>query len=204
MSPDTTAGDDCVICAPVNRDALYLRLIDELTKTAEQVEDDFSLLQASAHMRKLLLDEDPLMHQVNRERRIKVLFTVCAEDPYTAMVLEDGPVFWAWMDGFSPRWALGGKPTETLKLDGFMSKRAARVAGHDISVKELILQVANVEGGIHAGTPKTEVQQKLTEASAAFRVGGASSVARTLRGIADVLVEGLEPLSARVRQDLGD
>lgn len=184
----------------MNRDDLYLRLVEELQRVVETPGDDFDLLQTSAHLRKLLLDEDPLAHQVNRERRLRLRFVASAEDAYTRLVLEDGPSFWAWMDGFSPRLAVRAKETETLTIDQLLAKRAALVAGHDVSVKDVILQVAHVSGGVHAGTPRTELEHRLAEASQALRVGGVSSISRTLRGIADVVVGGLEPLTDQVRR----
>lgn len=186
----------------MNREQLFLRLLQELAALADGISDDFQLLQASGHLRALLLDHDPLMHQMNRDRRLKISFEPSAEDAYTKVVLEDGPVFWAQMDGFSPRLAARPRQSEALKLDGLLAKRAAVVEGEDVSVKDLILQVANVEGGVHPGTPRTDLEQRLSQWSVALRIGGFAAVARTLRGIADVVVQGLEPLAAQVRQDL--
>lgn len=186
----------------MDRDELFLRLHQELTSTADEIRDEYQLLQASAQLRALLLDNDPLMHQVNRDRRLKVTFEPSAEDAYTTVVLQDGPVFWAQLDGFSPRLAARPRPPEILNLDGLLAKRAAVVGGEDVTVKDLILQVANVEGGVHPGVPRTELERCLSEWSAAIRIGGAAAISRTLRGIADVVVQGLEPLAAQVCQDL--
>lgn len=188
----------------MNRDRLFLRLVEELSRTANgDAQDDFELLQASAHLRKLLLDDDPLMHQVNRERRVKITFRAAKEDDYVALVLSDRPSFWAWMDGFSPRMALRPNASvETLKLDRLLAKRAAVIANHDVSVRDVILQIANVSGGVHFGVPRTDVQRRMAETSEFIQVGGVSSVARTLRGVADVVIDGLEPLTAKVRTDL--
>ncbi len=186
----------------MNRDWLFLRLLEELAQIDGGIGDDFQLLRASATLRQLLVDDDPLMHQVNRERRLKVLFTACVEDAYVALLLEDQPTFWAWMDGFSPRYAPAGTRTESLSLKNLLAKRAALVAGENVSVKDLIAQIANVEGGVHAGTPRTDLQRRLSETNVSIRLEGSGAVARTLRGITDVVVQGLQPLADQIRHGL--
>jgi hypothetical protein len=189
----------------MTRDELYVRTLEDVTRIAERPRDEFDLLLASAHLRKLLVDEDPLVHQVNRERRLKLWFEPSAEDAYTVEVMKDDPIFYSPMDGFSPRLDVSPFPVtkETINLPRLLERRVAYVHGQDYSVRDLILQVANVEGGVHAGTPRSEVQKMLATAFPDMLVGGASWAVRCIRGIADVVVLGLEPLTARVRSDLG-
>jgi hypothetical protein len=119
------------------------------------------------------------------------------------MVLGYGPVFWSFMDGFSPRLAARAKKVEALNRAQLLSKRAARVSGQDVTTRDLILQVAHVSGGVHAGSPETDLQRLLAGVSESVRIGGVSAVSRTLRGISDVVVLGLEPLTAEVRRGRG-
>jgi hypothetical protein len=170
----------------VTPDELFLHSVRDLARAAVRVEDEYQMLNVAGVLRKTLLDDHPLVHQVNRSPRRKILFEASSEDtPFVAMILEDGPVFWAWLDALSPVLCTGLKPvTERLTLEQLLKKRAAIVQGHSVSIRELILQIANVAGGVHAGTPKTELEKVLVDASAAIRFGGVSAVERTIRGIA--------------------
>lgn len=87
-----------------------------------------------------------------------------------------------------------------MKLDGFLARRAAFVHGHDVSIKDLILQLANVEGAIHAGSPRDEKQRVLAAASASIRIGGAAMAASTMRGIGWVALEALAPIEAALQR----
>ena len=57
--------------------------------------------------------------------------------------------------------------------------------------REVIKQAANVEGGVHAGTPSTDRERLLSEYNAAIRIGGIAALVRALRAIADVVVQSL-------------
>jgi hypothetical protein len=164
---------------------LNYRLMSELTKITDAPVDDFAYLQASAHIRTRLIDESPLVHQINRSHRMKYAFNPCAESPFITMVQSENPTFWIWMDAISPRFAPPWMAaTERVKLDRFLAKRAAQGHGRDVSVRDLVLQLANIEGGIHAGTPSTELQHRLSAMSETFRVGGAPSGWRGTIGLA--------------------
>lgn len=76
----------------MNRDAIYLKRVEALEQIAAGGCDEFSMLLGSGHLRVLLLDGDPLINQVNRDRRIRVRFQARGEDAYTQMVFEDAPV----------------------------------------------------------------------------------------------------------------
>lgn len=170
-------------------------------RLAEIVTDDFtaySALEASALVRKLLIDASPLLHQVNRQRRKRIVFDVAGNAAYEALVMEDKPVFYAPAGGLSPRLALGMPFQVTpMNLDQFLARRALYVNGHDITVRQVVLQLANVEGGVHAGTPNTEVEKLLNEVNAQLGIGGMGSVAYSMQAIADVVVAALQPLTRR-------
>jgi hypothetical protein len=165
----------------------------------EIVTDDFtgySALEASALVRKLLIDASPLLHQVNRQRRKRIVFEVAGNVAYEALVMEDKPVFYAPAGGLSPRLASGMSfEVASMKLDQFLAHRALYVNGHDITVRHVVLQLANVEGGVHAGTPNTEVEKLLNEVNAQLGIGGMGSVAYSMQAIADVVVAALQPLT---------
>jgi hypothetical protein len=157
-------------------------------RLAEIVTDDFaaySALEASALVRKLLIDGSPLLHQVNRQRRKRIAFEVAGNAAYEALVMEDKPVFYAPGGSLSPRLALGMPFQVTpMNLDQFLAHRALYVNGHEITVRQVVLQLANVEGGVHAGTPNTEAEKLLNEVNTQLGIGGMGSVAYSMQAIA--------------------
>lgn len=178
----------------MDRLELFRRTVHELADIVADPQDEYRMLHSSALLRRLLIDEHPLLHQVNRERQLQIRFEVAAEDDYTRMVLEDGAAFWAPLDGFSPRLAGRPRQPELLKLPEFLARRVARIRGVDISVKAVILQAANVDGGVHAGTARSDLEQLIAE-HADFFVGNTPALVRSLRGIADVVVLALVDLA---------
>lgn len=178
---------------------LFLFTMADLRKRIEHPQDEYDLLMAAGLLRKLLLDEQPLVHQVNRELRVKLTFCVATNDAYEAVVFEDNPLIYVVNDGIYPPSALPSAVVKEMKLDVFLARRAAFVQGHDVTVKDLIFQLAHVEGAIHAGTPKGDKEKVLAGASDSIRIGGAGMVASTMRGIGRVVLEALSPIEAALR-----
>ena len=52
---------------------LFVRNIDILRETIKTPKED-DLFESARLLRQLLVDENPLLHQVNRARRIKIIF----------------------------------------------------------------------------------------------------------------------------------
>jgi hypothetical protein len=188
----------------MNDDALFDHKLIEVARAAGTPRiNEYMMLTTSAALRLILLDGYPLVHKVNRTRGMQIGFEVCSETtPFVKLVLEDHPVFWALADAISP---VLGPPciTESLGLDPFLAKRAAIVAGHNVSVKGVILQIANVAGGVHAGAPRTDLEKALQEHSELIRLGGIPVVERMIKGIAAVVAEALIPLGERIRAERG-
>jgi hypothetical protein len=179
----------------MDRQELFDRTVKKLERVVESG-DEFDMLEAAAAVRKLLIDDSPLLHQVNRQRRRRVTFDVERPSALQREILKDGPVYYFLVEGISPRLTITASAgVEMLKLDQFLAHAAAWVRGQEISVKDLILQLAHVEGGVHAGQPSSDLERLLQEANSALLVGGMGSVARTMRGVADVVVSALKPLA---------
>jgi hypothetical protein len=64
--------------------------------------DEYEALLAASLLRKLLLDEHPLVDQVNRTHRIKLRFPINGPTRYEEMVLEMKPVYWSLEDAIDP------------------------------------------------------------------------------------------------------
>lgn len=183
----------------MRRDELFRQTVAKLAEIRDGDVDELTLLETSGRLRKLLLDGDPLVHQVNRQRRKRIRYI--ATDPNdawskTILSIGDGPMIWFMGAGISPR--LASRPSArpiSLTHDQFLALRAARIQGTDIPVKAVILQLANIEGGVHAGTPKTDMERQLAAVNEAFTVGEIGAITATIYGITEVVVHALEPLT---------
>lgn len=157
--------------------------------------DEYALLRSSAIVRALLLDDAPLLHQVNRQRRRRIQFAVF-ESYVSAEILKDKPFFYSVGSGLSPRLSIVTGTVTTLNLDQFLKYRVTVVADRRIDVQTVVKFLANVAGGVHPGTPKTELEALLGEANDGLGIGGVGSIAASMQGIADVVATACEPLTS--------
>lgn len=131
-------GDD----RPMDRQQLFDRTVARLHTIVTSEFDAYSALESSGLVRKLLLDDDPLLHQVNRQRRKRVRFEVASNPADEREIFSDNPIYWAPAGALSPRLTIMPTPViESLSLDQFPSRRAMYVRGHDISVKDVVKQL---------------------------------------------------------------
>jgi len=70
----------------------------------------------------------------------------------------------------------------------------------EITVRDVIAQVANVAGDIHLGAPNNETQATLRNLEDRVSVGGYPADVRSLQAIGRVVLRALGPLRAEVRQ----
>jgi hypothetical protein len=177
---------------------LFRGLIEQLEEVVASP-TELALVTCTPHLRTLIMDSNPLYNQVRRQRRAAGLpnppphFVVGAVPAIVPTWLATKPVFLSLMDGISPRMT-PEKGTETLNTGQFLGRTAVYVQGKQVTVKEVIHHVGYVGGLLHAGEPKTDVQGVLADMDARFKVWDTGSVARGLRGIADVVATGLRSL----------
>jgi hypothetical protein len=67
-------------------DQLFLRTLEDLDRRTTAA-DEYEALLAAGLLRKLLLDETPLLHQVNRYRRERIRFRINGETPLERIIL---------------------------------------------------------------------------------------------------------------------
>ena len=68
----------------MNTEELFLRTIEDLEESISST-DSYTVLQASALLRKLLLDDYPLVDQVNQTYKLKIKFEIIDTDKLFAM-----------------------------------------------------------------------------------------------------------------------
>ena len=173
----------------MDAEQLFLARCSQLSRLLES-HDQIELLDLSAILRQLLLNDHPLVHKANTEQRIKLKFHVGhfrrKTDPFVlAQTLEDG---------LDPETRLPGSPASEVNLDGFLNHPVLYLKGEPHSVKDVVLFTANVAGGVHhTATPK-DAQLLLAEFARRFGIGGLPAGIRQLRAIARVTLKGLQPL----------
>ena len=163
--------------------------------------DEYNVLGASALIRKLLIDDFPLVDQVNRQYRLKLTFEISESNPSIPGVPE--PTFWSVQDGLDPETSRPGKPYKIVNRDQLLATVLAVVNGKSYSLREIVLFEANVMGGVHAGSSKEEKEKVLQALSSALTVGGYRVSLRQLQAIGRVVLRGLEPLRTAIRSTQG-
>lgn len=179
--------------------SIFTQTLDDISNVIE-TPDNYGVLRSSALLRQLLVDRNRLVDVINRGVKVKILFRISDgwDTPYTKLVLEDDPVFFAVLDGLSPNAALlKGAPIKELSRDEFLSHRVVLTNGRYITVRDIIDHCANVMGGVHLGAPKQGSQKSLSNLQN-ITVGGAPLSIRQLLPILRVVHDALQPLYAAV------
>lgn len=180
-----------------NKKELFLRTIEDLEKRLSAV-DPYEILGISALLRKLFLDELPLVDQINKEYRLKILFEVVPPRPLPPGVPE--PTFLMTQDGLDPDTSPFANSKKQVSRDEFYKICVLTTDGKKYSIREIILFEANVMGAVHAGTPQTEGEAALFEIEKLFRVGGYAPSLRQLKAIGRVVLKALAPLREKARK----
>ncbi len=180
-------------CALKYREGLFLDTIADL-QAREGNPDRYGLIKASGALRLLLLDPEPLVHQVNRDYGVKLVFTF-HELPKAGQ--ENTIAGWTRLKRQVTR-SDQSKGT-TGGLDAFLAAGCLALYGKVLTVREVILTNANVKGGVHAGPPRSEGEHRVLALDQIMNVGGAEGSLASIHDIIRVTLEGLAPLVEAVR-----
>ena len=158
-------------------------------ETAMMSSNEIELLDLSAHLRQLLIDDTSPLHKVNRERRFKLKFVVGEfrqrPDSHTRILSLE--------DGVDPETRPPGSPRKQVSLGGFLGHTILYLQGQPRSVGDVIKFAAHVAGGVHQAAPKDK-QKLIEDYSSQVSIGGLPGAIRQLQAIARVALRGLRPL----------
>jgi hypothetical protein len=182
---------------------LFLNTLDDLERRVTPGVNEYDVLMSAGLLRKLLLDAPPLVDQVNRERKLRIVYRINARGP-DAVVLEDEPVYWSMQDGLEAEAGSGG--AEEVSRDELLATEIALIRGREITVRDTIDHTANVVGAIHPGTPKPKKRQTSElrqEMSSRLQIGGYSPDIRALQAVGRVVLMALAPLREEIKREYG-
>ena len=178
---------------------LFLRTIQDM-ESRIKAPDAYEVLGLSGLIRRLFLDDNPLVDQVNRVYRQKIKFVIT--DPnsqYTQIVLSTKPSFYSVQDGLDPDTALPNKVKIEVNRDQFFGTMVLMIEGKPYSIREVVLFEANIMGWIHAGAPKTDKERALAEINNLYIGGSTRAATRQLQAIGRIIIKALQPLREAVQ-----
>lgn len=173
-------------------DPLFINTLRDL-EPRTTANDEYDVLMSAALLRKLLLDAGPLAIQANRRYRLRLRFRVNGVSPFEQRIHDSNPIFWTLEDGLDPDIAFANAAFDAT-LDQFLQRRVMRFDERWITVRDVIDQLANVEGAVHKGGPKDERDRTLQAAAKFYSRAGLPGVVGQVRLIGQITVRGLTPL----------
>ncbi|OGW33706.1 MAG: hypothetical protein A2X58_04160 [Nitrospirae bacterium GWC2_56_14] len=182
---------------PTQQEQLYLKTINDLEKRIAD-QDPYEILGSSAIIRKLFLDDHPLVDQINRECKFKLQFNVCLPTPLPPGFPK--PDIYSVQDGLDPATSRPGKQVSQLTRDQFFKVAVLAINGKEYTIRDVILFEANIMGGVHAGMPKSEAEIILKTLNDQMSIGGYASSLRQLKAIGRVVLKALDPLTQNIKQ----
>lgn len=179
----------------MDKDLLFIKTLEDIEEKMSS-QDGYEILMISGLLRKLLLDNNPLIDQVNQNRKFKISFIVNGRQPPTG---DKSLLFWSMEDGFDPDTSVPHlrKPLEVNK-DQLLKRQIMIINGEIITVLDLIKFLSNVQGGIHAGKPKNIKEIALQEIQRYLGIGGLPAGVRSVLSMSRIIIKGLEPLKAAI------
>jgi hypothetical protein len=180
-------------------DRFFLETLDDLESRAIWGASEYSLLRASALLRELLIDERPLVHQVNRKRQLRLRFGVRQAPPRDSKDL-----FWLGIDpseSVEAAGLAGGKVVE-VGVPQLLGLEMLFLGASTLTARDLITLGANVQGGVHHGPARDPQHRALQDFSIQVSHGRTPIELVAMIPISHVLLAGLEPLRSRVRLEL--
>ena len=179
------------------KEILFLETYKDIEERLNE-EKPYEILHISALVRKLFFDGFPLVDQVNRSYKEKILFEITKTQLYSPGL--PAPTYFSVQDGLDPATARPGKQVLQVKRDEFFKTPILLVNGKEYSIREIILFEANIMGGVHAGFTKTDKEKTLKQIDNLFVGGGYRTSLRQLKAIARVILKALKPLKEKIEK----
>lgn len=132
----------------ISHEKLFLGTVQDL-RTKIRTNKPYNLIRACGLCRHLLLDEHPLLHQVNKKYKLPITFYI--KDYKNTPLSHD-------YKGSGGRTILPIGDSKNVKLDEFLNTKILYYNRHEFTVREIIRAGSHYFGGIHSGKP--EIKEK--------------------------------------------
>ncbi|MGO9832322.1 MAG: hypothetical protein ACLPJH_19520 [Myxococcaceae bacterium] len=178
---------------------LLVRTLDDVQARFAS-KDEYDLLLCALLLRKLLVDRKPrpLVEVVNDRYTLCLTFDIC--EPDLSQVQSEA---WDLLEGLDPEKNRGLRRT-SVSMAQLLATVVMRIQHQNFTVKKLIQQAANVDGGVHLELePTDERKRALRLASEWLRVRGVASTLHHITVLSPIVLRGLEPLRRVVLASAG-
>ena len=174
----------------ISHDQLFLNTVQDL-RSKIRTNKTYHLIRACGLCRHLLLDETPLVHQVNRKYKLPLTFHI--KDYENTPLSHD-------FKGSGGRTILPLGESKKVKLDEFLKTKLHYYGKNEFTVKEFILTAAHYYGGIHSGKPDTK-QESLSRLNKFYHKETNASFWH-MNGICKVVLKAMRPLENDIKKNI--
>lgn len=173
---------------------LFVKTLDDIEARLNEVEP-YEILMISGLIRKLFLNNFPLVDRVNQKYKEKISFEIAV--PYLLDDIGEADLYFV-QDGIDPDTSLPFKKRHFIDRNRFFQTIVCILNGKRYSIRNCVLFQANVMGAIHAGIPKVDKEKLLHGIDSNISIGGYPSSLRQLKAIVRVVVKALTGLKGKV------
>jgi hypothetical protein len=174
----------------MSAEELFVRRFDDLV-LGLKARDDYEVVKVGAILRQLLLDDTPLIHNVNRQHRLKLRFIV---NDIWSKELPIQPDVHFVASGLDPSMLALASGTKSISLDQFLGLEILKSKTNKFTVRELIKYAANKAGGVHHGDTLDSKEAELLRTLEKVGALGFSAMTLGLRSISRITLTTLAPL----------
>jgi hypothetical protein len=181
----------------ISSEELFIWIFDDMTEKVAKP-SIYKMIKTSALLRQLYLDERPVVHQANRNHKLKLLYTIV------------GPDIQMSTSASTPGTVLGVNyrmtyvpvdvkiKTHTRNENRFMNFEVVGTEGYSFKVSEVIKVIAHCYGGVHLHQPSGR-EKILIGLFANHKFGNISQAFLLIQSIARTTLQGLDPLYQHVK-----
>ena len=171
----------------LSHEQLFVHTVQDL-RTKIRSNTTYSLIRACGLCRHLILDEKPLVHQVNKTHKLPLRFHIrdYGNDP---MTLDH--------NGSGGRTILPLPPSKFATLKEFLNTKIHFSFLDEFTVKDFILTGTHYYGGIHSGTPDDK-QQQLARLNRFYHKDTNASFWH-IGCICKVILKAMKPLETKIK-----
>jgi hypothetical protein len=180
----------------MNNEELLIHTLDDLSLRINS-NDEYEVLLASTLIRKIFLDDHPLIDQVNKKYKIKFEFEFVEITP---PIISGFPItdFWSVIESLDPSLAPTNAEIIRTNRDKFFASIIGIADKHQYTIKDIIKFVANVMGGVHLGAPKNNVEEALNKLRDFSYFSELSIPLQQIRSISRIIIKALRPIKYKI------